>query len=210
MGHDPFTEAGTYHQPDPTPKQKAAHDLIVKNFSTLFDSETKNIPPPTVRDWIPAMDVLSQAIADAATDPKHQHHGLVVTYAVYQRDVRQWLVNETRKKVAQKMQPQQQKSQIEIEYVVLHDVQGNAPKRKLQQIKAAAAAENKTMSEFLAKFGFTKYPGDDAMLASNRRVQNGFEPGVESKGEIGIEVTVGIDTNTVFEMAAKRLGLKEQ
>ena len=52
-----------------------------------------------------------------------------------------------------------------MKYVVLNDSQGGAPKRKLEQTKAAAAAEGKTMAEFLAKFGYKEYPGDDAMLA---------------------------------------------
>ena len=43
MGRDPFGEAGTYSEPKPTPKQKEAWDLVVKNFNTLFECKEKDI-----------------------------------------------------------------------------------------------------------------------------------------------------------------------
>lgn len=188
-GGDPIHDAGTYKgNSDASSDLKVKWEIVVKNYNALFDG----IPVP-VEDWVPALDPLVHAAADVAKAQPPMD--VAISFSVYQRPVREWIEGRFYELTKQKLQ-----------FVVLNDADGSAPKRKLEQFKAAAAAQGKSMEEFTAQYGTTHH-GEEELLRRIARMQSGFEPGVEADGEIAVRIGADDGAEAVLHTVAARLNL---
>jgi hypothetical protein len=143
-------------------------------------------------------------LVDAAVEIAKEHgkssnnNKLVISFSLYQRSVRKWVEERFLALMG-----------IPLQFVVLNDAENAAPKRKLDQVKASAIAQGKTIEAFVAQYGST-WKGEEETLKSLSISQKGFEPGVEVEGEIDIEIRLTEDANSVLHRVVKRLDLKKE
>ena len=181
-GGDPLLQTGI---PDAAMMANASADAVERRalfaelgatFGDMFEGKSVEL-----ERWLPFHRAICQAVRAAwlASDKS-----MVVSFSVYRRDVRDFI-----------------RAQLpEVRFVVLDDVAGGAARRKLRQVLAAAEAANQTLAEFLSKFpGWEDGVTEEALLERLQKIQRGFEPADESKGEIRIDVLEGMTSEEVLE-----------
>lgn len=143
---------------------------------------------PPLSAFIPFHDVMC---ADVLRVWQSSNKSIIVTQPVYPKQVREYISSKI----------------PNVEWIVLNDVANGAVERKVVQTKSAAAAENKTLSEFLAKFG-KEWEGLDFVSCEEKLrnavpTQKGHD--MAQKGEHGIDIVKDFSADDVFEYACKIL-----
>lgn len=177
-GGDPINETGlptAEHLAKRSAEMAAAWKLIVKAYEGLWDG----IDVP-MEEWTTFLDLLIEEVK--RTQAAHPERTLVVTFSIYVKAVRDY--------VRERLPGAR--------VLVLNDVDGGAPRRKLQMTLDAAAKEGKTLEEFLQTYGTDwKDLTEEALFAKLCRFQGNFEAAHDD--EFGLDVTRDMDAMQVAQ-----------